>query len=112
MKDQNYGSGSYKQKTSLSCTKKLKTRFHAGASVIAAICLSLGSGPFAHTQTLSPIPNKVQKEKVMTTHASGTFEVKLTPQDDKSEDANLGRMTIDKQFHGDLEATSKGQMLS
>ena len=48
----------------------------------------------------------------MTTRASGTFEVKLTPQDDKSEDAKLGRMTIDKQFHGDLEGSSKGQMLS
>ena len=24
----------------------------------------------------------------------------------------MGRMTIDKQFHGDLEATSKGQMLT
>jgi len=50
----------------------------------------------------------------MTTRANGTFEVKLIPQasDDKSEDATLGRMSIDKQFHGDLEATSKGQMLS
>ena len=50
----------------------------------------------------------------MTTRASGTFEVKLTPQasDDKAGDAALGRMTIDKQFHGDLEATSKGTMLS
>ncbi len=48
----------------------------------------------------------------MTARASGTFEVKLVPQDDKSEDATLGRMTIDKQFHGDLEATSKGQMLT
>ena len=50
----------------------------------------------------------------MATRASGTFEVKLTPQaaDDKAEDANLGRMLIDKQFHGDLEGTSKGQMLS
>src|SRR5204863_3964971 len=74
--------------------------------------LSLGFGSFAYTQTNSPIPTKVQKEKVMTTHASGTFEVKLSPQDDKSEDANLGRMTIDKQFHGDLAATSKGQMLT
>lgn len=44
--------------------------------------------------------------------ASGTFDVKLMPQDDKSEDSLLGRMTIDKQFHGALEATSKGQMLS
>ena len=46
-------------------------------------------------------------------HASGTFEVKLVPQpDDKNSDAGLGRMTIDKQFHGDLEGTSKGQMLT
>jgi len=45
--------------------------------------------------------------------ASGTFEVKLLPQtDDKNGDAALGRMTIDKQFHGDLEGTSKGQMLT
>jgi len=46
-------------------------------------------------------------------HASGTFEVKLVPQtDDKNGDAALGRMTIDKTFHGDLEGTSKGQMLT
>ena len=48
----------------------------------------------------------------MTTYASGTFEVKVVPQDDKSEDATLGRMTIDKQFHGDLEGVSRGQMLT
>ncbi len=46
-------------------------------------------------------------------HATGKFEVKLLPQtDDKNGDAALGRMTIDKQFHGDLEGTSKGQMLT
>jgi len=50
----------------------------------------------------------------VTTHATGTFDVKLTPQpsEDKSDDATLGRMTIEKQIHGDLEATSKGQMLT
>jgi Protein of unknown function (DUF3224) len=49
-----------------------------------------------------------------TTRASGTFEVKLTPQQDNAagEATMLGRLTIDKQFHGDLEGTSKGQMLS
>ena len=49
----------------------------------------------------------------MTKRASGTFEVKLSPQapDDKSE-ASIGRMLLDKQFHGDLEGTSKGQMLA
>ena len=50
----------------------------------------------------------------MTTRATGTFEVKLTAQapDDKAEAPSVGRMTIDKQFHGDLEATSKGEMLT
>src|SRR5689334_15957847 len=52
-----------------------------------------------------------QKESSMTQHANGTFEVKLTPQDDKSDDKSLGRMTFDKQWHGDLEGTSGGQML-
>ena len=44
-------------------------------------------------------------------HAHGTFDVKLTPQTDNL-DSTLGRMTIEKQIHGDLEATSKGQMLT
>jgi hypothetical protein len=56
--------------------------------------------------------NTNQKEKVMTANAGGMFEVKLTPQNDKFADATLGRMTIDKQFHGDLEAVSNGQMLT
>jgi hypothetical protein len=44
----------------------------------------------------------------MNTRAAGTFEVKLTPQDETP----LGRLLIEKQFHGDLEGTSKGQMLA
>jgi hypothetical protein len=48
----------------------------------------------------------------MTQIASGTFEVQLKPQVDGGEVSSLGRMTIDKQFHGDLEATSRGQMLT
>ena len=49
----------------------------------------------------------------MTTHASGTFEVKLSPQvDGEAGGACVGRMLIDKRFAGDLEATSKGQMLA
>ena len=45
-------------------------------------------------------------------HARGPFEVKLTPQTDASGEPTVGRMSIDKQFHGDLEGTSKGQMLT
>src|SRR6185312_3206025 len=43
--------------------------------------------------------------------AIGTFQVKLTAQASDG-DARLGRLTIDKQFQGDLEATSKGEMLT
>ncbi len=48
------------------------------------------------------------------TKASGTFEVDLKPQvlSDPEADASLGRLSIAKQFHGDLEGTSKGEMLS
>ena len=46
----------------------------------------------------------------MNNRASGTFEVKLNPQDE-GPDAPVGRMTIDKQFQGDLVGTSKGQMV-
>lgn len=49
----------------------------------------------------------------MINHASGTFEVKVTPQtDDSGGEPFLGRMSLDKQFHGDLEGTSKGEMLT
>ena len=52
-----------------------------------------------------------QKETRMSKRATGTFEVKLTPQDDKSAEG-LGRMTIAKQVQGDFEGTSTGQMLT
>ncbi len=44
--------------------------------------------------------------------ASGTFDVKVIqqPQDD-SAGGPFGRLFLDKQFHGDLSAISKGQML-
>ncbi len=50
----------------------------------------------------------------MTTRARGTFAVQLQPQGAAGtvEDTALGRMSIDKQFHGDLTAVSKGEMLS
>jgi hypothetical protein len=49
----------------------------------------------------------------LTTRASGTFEVRLSPQaDGEAGGACVGRMLIDKHFTGDLEATSRGQMLA
>ena len=46
--------------------------------------------------------------------ATGTFDVKITPQasDLAPEGPNLGRMSLDKQFHGDLAASAKGEMIT
>ena len=72
---------------------------------MAGICLALGTG---HAQ--APVQQESQNGKVVLHQAKGSFEVKLTPQSGK--DDPVGRMSIDKQFHGDLEATSRGEMLS
>jgi hypothetical protein len=48
-------------------------------------------------------------------HAEGTFAVVIAPQkpdNAPAEESKIGRMSIDKTFHGDLEATSKGEMLA
>ena len=46
--------------------------------------------------------------------AKGSFEVKMSPQawSDTSTEHGLGRFLLDKTYHGDLEATAQGQMLS
>ncbi|WP_435007335.1 DUF3224 domain-containing protein [Tundrisphaera lichenicola] len=50
----------------------------------------------------------------MASQATGTFEVKLTPQGPPNPDDGppLGRMSINKRFLGSLDATSRGEMLS
>jgi hypothetical protein len=67
-----------------------------------------------HGQATTPAQAAPPKEMVVTTRATGTFEVKVNPLAayDNSEGSLLGRMSIDKQFHGDLEGTSKGEMLT
>jgi Protein of unknown function (DUF3224) len=78
----------------------------AGVVAVAAMFLIFVASILAQNAS----PNT--KEASMPQHAAGPFDVKVTPQDDKSDDPLLGRMTLDKQYHGDLEATGKGQMLT
>ena len=46
--------------------------------------------------------------------ANGPFDIQLAPQPLSSvaESTGLGRLSLDKTFHGDLQATSQGEMLS
>jgi hypothetical protein len=87
-------------------TKSLRAR----ASAAATLCLTLGLGfqavPSLHAQATEP----AQKGSAMSSRASGTFDVKMAPQ--TPQDDAIGRMSLDKQFHGDLEATSQGEMLA
>ncbi|MBV9887019.1 MAG: DUF3224 domain-containing protein [Acidobacteria bacterium] len=48
----------------------------------------------------------------MSEMAKGTFEVKTTPvAPDAGDDSGIGRLTLDKKFSGDLEGSSRGQIL-
>jgi hypothetical protein len=68
----------------------------------------------AQTTQTNPKSSTSTKKAVMSLHATGPFEVKIDPQppDEKGGGAAIGRMFLDKQFHGHLEATSKGTMLA
>lgn len=50
----------------------------------------------------------------MTSTASGSFDVTLTPLtlDQPGDDGARGRMRLDKRFHGGLDATGAGEMLT
>ena len=81
----------------------MKPKFRAALLFLLSICFFL----FSTTRA-------AQKETPMPHHATGPFEVKIAPLDPafKSDDNSIGRFSLDKQFHGALEATSKGEMLS
>jgi hypothetical protein len=75
----------------------------------AMMCCTLGANVADAT---SPLPAKAHA--VTTYTASGPFDNQLSPQPptEAASHAGLGRMTLDKRFHGALEATSAGEMLS
>ena len=84
---------------------------------IAGLCLMLGASACAHTParstatpTPTPTPTAIDAQTPKTTRAHGTFDVALVAQ--PTDAKPLGRMAIEKQFYGDLEATSRGEMLS
>lgn len=89
----------------------MKNRFSltVGAAAALSLCLGLGLGSPAFARSSAPAPGTVNKEAPVK-RASGTFEVKMTPL--TTGDDVPGRMSLDKQFHGPLEATGKGEMLT
>ena len=80
--------------------------------ILFAPALPIGS---PQSNISHPDDNRTVTDKgtLMKQHAKGAFDVKLQPLEayNKNADAGLGRMSIDKRFHGDLDATSQGEML-
>lgn len=64
--------------------------------------------------TAAPADQEAGKEKTMNRTASGTFDVDVAQvaQDPLPGGTGLGRYSLDKQYHGDLQATAKGEMLT
>ena len=83
-----------------------------GARATAWILIGLSIGPALQARSQTPASRSPRPEVRVTTHAEGTFSVSLRPQSTADSAENLGRMSIDKQFHGDLEGTSRGEMLT
>ena len=83
--------------------RSVKNRSARALLLVALVSLALDST--AHNS---------QKEGTMSAHATGTFDVKIVPQPQSEIEsaASIARFSIDKQLHGDLEATSKGEMLT
>ena len=60
---------------------------------------------------LSPAPSQTPESKERIMKATGTFDVKVTPlTTDKN--AFPGRLSIEKTWHGGLEGTSTGEMMT
>lgn len=90
------------------------------APIFRPMPLSWRSGAVWAAALLLParaVPVEAQRstsKEALVAVARGTFEVKLAPQPTAHDHAPapLGRLSIDKEFRGDLTGTSKGEMLT
>jgi hypothetical protein len=74
---------------------------------LGSVVLFLGSSLLGAAQS----NNAQSNHTPMTHHARGSFTVNVKPQNPAPADG-ISRFSIDKQIHGDLEATTKGEMFS
>lgn len=83
----------------------------AGLTATALVlCFAAFGNRTVFAQSPTPATASMPEPRTMTTmRAKGPFEVKLGPQ---PTDYAIRRMMLDKQFHGELEASSKGEMLA
>src|SRR6185295_7055895 len=76
------------------------------STIVPILALALAASVFAQSGSKGSVTS--------IHHAKGAFDIKMTPMpaDDYADGQVLGRVTADKQYHGDLEGSGKGQMLT
>ena len=79
------------------------------ALIVAAAGIALAVAAPARAQTPA---GATPAQETAVTRATGPFEVKMAPLDTHAQPPVLGRMSLDKVYHGDLEATAVGEMLA
>ncbi|HXT85402.1 MAG TPA: DUF3224 domain-containing protein [Verrucomicrobiae bacterium] len=77
--------------------------------IFATLCC-VAFGVAGYTQAQSASSSVSKNQKTMMHHAKGSFEPINTPQppEDKAAGSTLARMSMNKKYHGDLEASSVG----
>jgi len=91
---------------------KYDSRIALTVVAVASVCLLFAVRSVTQSTAQSTAQSTTPKEAPMPAHATGPFDVKVAPVEDSSLEKGLSRMSIDKQYHGDLEAVGKGQMLA
>ena len=67
---------------------------------------------FAFWISVAAAQQNTTRGAARTMHASGSFEIQMKTQGGGTDGKTFPRYTSDKQFHGDLEGTSVGEMLA
>ncbi len=78
-------------------------------TLVLTALLSLSAAPFPQpTHQESPMP---ATQTSIQLNAAGTFDIQLAPTGHAPDDS-LQSLSLNKTYHGDLEATSRGEMLA
>lgn len=88
----------------------MNRRLHARGLALGAGVLALSTLIIDHVRAQDPGPGT--KETSMTARAEGRFDVRMQPLAEDEGCGGFARMSLDKEFHGDLEGHSKGVMLA
>lgn len=85
----------------------------ATETILVFAWLFLASAFALPSEQVKTPPRETEKAgNAMSSHAKGEFDVKITPTQDKPPDPALGRLFVEKKYHGDVDGTSVGEMLT